>query len=155
MESIYVKMPERMAIELLEAKLIENEQLRLELFDLKAKLQKPWTTESIVDRLTNDLEAAIRDKEEFAKHAQDAADDVAQLEELNQKLEKQVEVLTKDVHLYKSSCEDLETEAEEFRTQRDIARREVIAWLATNTKAPQVEQIVNERNWDYLRGSTQ
>lgn len=153
MSEVYVKMPERMAIEMLEAKLIENEQLKAELFDLKAKLQKPWTTEGIIDRLNDDLAAAILDKEELAKHAQDAADDAAQLEELNQKLEKQIEVLKKDVHLYKSSCDDLETELEEAKTQRDLARREVLAWLTTNTPAGAVDQIRNERNWDYLKGS--
>lgn len=127
MNEVYIKMPERVAIELLEAKIIENEQLKAELFDLKAKLQKPWTTEGLVERLTNDLEAA----------------------------RKEILILKKDVHLYKSSCEDLETEVEEAKTQRDLARREVLAWLTTNTPAGAVDQIRNERNWDYLRGSTE
>lgn len=127
MDDVYIKMPERVAIEMLEAKIIENEQLKAELFDLKAKLQKPWTTEGLVERLTNDLEAT----------------------------RKEILVLKKDVHLYKSSCDDLETELEEAKTQRDLARREVLAWLTTNTPAGAVEQIRKERNWDYLKGSAE
>lgn len=127
MSEVYIKMPERVAIEMLEAKIIENEQLKAKLFDLEAKLQKPWTAEGLVERLTNDLEAA----------------------------RKEILILKKDVHLYKSSCEDLETEVEEAKTQRDLARREVLAWLTTNTPAGAVDQIRNERNWDYLRGSTE
>lgn len=147
---VYVTMTAERAVKMLEALLVENDELRLKLLDIESKLQKPWTQEGLVNRLTENLEDAVREKEELAQDAINAAEDIAQLDDLNQKLEEELKSLKDERDMYWHSCDRLEDQLEAAMRERDEAREEVCKLLAPNYPKDMEDAIMiaKDRGWD-------